>query len=646
MAAYEQLLESSIGKQVRNALDRVGAPDCLRLIKESSDDAILNLGVFWPVPVFVAEEGKEPNPEDLTDFVFHGKKLRGVYRSKTCGEPPGTITRGAGQHEKILQIRDLAPEKASEGFKKIADQTVHGHSVTMKKDDATGEASYMPVQTKTKLKAADGDDELDWSDILTTGGKSTVTYEDSSSDTDSSPKRKKKKKKAAKSPAKRINSKWMTGQRKEATPKGVKKTVPKTSPKTSPNQGKATKTLYASHQIRLIMNLEQSTTEATSYMSQGANDAGFLSLAVAKLESLKARIQAKLQDESKIADLQCANSIKEGNDMVCLQYRGTAAVASATKTKELLGHTITLVTSYKASGADELANSASFLARAASEARCAGVTVLPMVYEEIVYRHCRQQIGQPNGVANVSTALDANSQMQCGSSILIGTDEQRKEVQDRVATSVVCDILGVQEASDVLGGTGDLQQACELFPKVVTSEPFSLVCGHIVTIMNEQALSGDLKHAIEFLCDPRSTGQAFAKSLQLDRPQALISKARDMLVQRVTDIALQADVTSVNTAVGAVNLQPAGQADDVLVTHRFDAETLGKLRIKFESIMQKASSNLLSSRQSDITDIRQKLTDASVAIPSSKIHFFWKTIRQRPLLWSVVGEQTKKNKNK
>ena len=232
VAAYEQLLESSIGKQVRNALDRVGAPDCLRLIKESSDDAILNFGVFWPVPVFVAEEGKEPNPEDLTDFVFHGKKLRGVYRSKTCGEPPGTITRGAGQHEKILQIRDMAPEKASEGFKKIADQTVHGHSVTMKKDDATGEASYMPVQKKTKLKAADVDDELDWSDIRTTGGTSTVTYEDSSSDTDSSPKRKKKKKKAAKSPATRINSKWMTGQRKEATPTCVKKTVPKTSPKT------------------------------------------------------------------------------------------------------------------------------------------------------------------------------------------------------------------------------------------------------------------------------------------------------------------------------------------------------------------------------------------------------------------------------
>ena len=185
------------------------------------------------------------------------------------------------------------------------------------------------------------------------------------------------------------------------------------------------------------MKLEQSTTEAISNMSQGANDVGFMPLAVPKLESLRSRIQGKLQDESKIADLQCANTIKEGGETVCLQARGTAAVESATKAKELLGHTITLVTSYKGSGADDLSNSASFLARAASEARSAGVTVLPMAYEEIVYRHCRQQIGQPNGVANVSTALDVKSQMQCGVSILIGTDEMRTEVRGRVATSVV-----------------------------------------------------------------------------------------------------------------------------------------------------------------------------------------------------------------
>ena len=121
-------------------------PTFLRAVRTTGTVDTLNLGVFWPKTVWEVEEKTEPYPENKSvKYPVNGVSTEGVWRCKTKGEPPGTLTKAGLLTNTVEESTNIADSSVQ---RKVDYQRT--------KDDALALARGVVANKK---QSADGDGE-------------------------------------------------------------------------------------------------------------------------------------------------------------------------------------------------------------------------------------------------------------------------------------------------------------------------------------------------------------------------------------------------------------------------------------------------------------------------------------------------------
>jgi hypothetical protein len=94
---YEDQLNGKVPKVQRRLVGGLDGPEVeapgvqIMAVSGSSLEARKFLGVFWPLTVFCAREGRKPAKVEVTEIQHCGELIKGVLRSETFGRPVGTI---------------------------------------------------------------------------------------------------------------------------------------------------------------------------------------------------------------------------------------------------------------------------------------------------------------------------------------------------------------------------------------------------------------------------------------------------------------------------------------------------------------------------------------------------------------------------
>ena len=234
------------------------------------------------------------------------------------------MSQNASSSDKVQKIAD---NKEADDANKMYDNIVNASLTTEVKRTAgtDGAEDVWTNSVKKRRREDEGDEELDWAfGVLPEPSPPKGSAHSSSSSSSSNGKKKKKKKHKVKKDDKL-----------KPPPAKASAKPPKPAPAAASSSSCAPPKVFASQQIRLIMHLEKLLSDGHAIIQQVTNEEGFKTVTDAKISSVAASIDSKVDTTDKCAVLTAVNTSKEGDAQRDLRARGEDIIAKAQQMKDI-----------------------------------------------------------------------------------------------------------------------------------------------------------------------------------------------------------------------------------------------------------------------------------------------------------------------
>jgi len=222
-------------------------------------------------------------------------------------------------------------------------------------------------------------------------------------------------------------------------------------------------------------------------------------------------------------------------------------------------------------------------------------------------------------VASALATLDPSADMPSGIKLLNSTPEMQAEAQVALAKESFGILFGEADTTEF----GDVLAMAAQLPAAVKNDELTELCQCLSQVVQAETLDdATVQHALDKLMD--NPDVHFKAVLSYPRARALLDGARRMVLQRSVDASLQGELTCIRGNVDAlVWAGIAESAEQVLVNCRFNASLLGKARLRFEGLMDKASAKMKLDRTDDVAHIKSTLKEHCERIRHTQIRIFW-----------------------
>jgi hypothetical protein len=571
-------------------------------------------------------KGAKLAKSDEEVYIMDGKRMRGIYRDSSYGVPMGCVEVFKKTAKTIQRVRTLEDSEKAVRGKAQLDETwraaISASELNFKKAKTADDADEkVKLSTKKAKDCGNSDSSCDWQDIV----KPTFvagSESDSSNSSDAEKKKKektKKKKKTTSCSGKKRSSGKSTGSSVARLSASVVPTIA-SNVETPKKESK----VYPSVQMRQIVQLEQLAGEIEVVLSSAGTEEGLKSLQVGRFTSFISKIDSKLDKPDKLRQVTAVNFLKEGQCEHNLKEKGDTVVGRLASQKEQLNALSNLVTSLACTDETELESTPAYLSRACAEVSSLKIALPPNIMSEIVKRQCFSYITD-NNIPSAIATLDANLALPSGIACLGKCAEVQSVVQCEIALGAIGVLLDRPWSADV----ADLESMVGGLPAIAKSTMVTAACKSISALIDPaKHTEQGVMDAIAALGDAATVGDVLQKKMGSTRARALVARARQFVMQRSLDDSLQKEIISLHTSTLALKaIAVDSHNEDALVSMRFSAKELSKIKLRFLGIISKCSDGLKTKQSHEIKSVEDFIDARTQVMVKVMEYAFWANMK-------------------